>query len=134
MVNSASVAGLTLVQRVVGAYVMVTLGTLAALVVLSMTAPGQATPEAWVHGVIVGAFAVVLAMRVRAARRGSAAALRAVTIIGAVLLVVNLVEAALPSVFPAWMRAEMVAIAALLLTLVVLTVRAGRIGSRRAGE
>jgi hypothetical protein len=40
--------------------------------------------------------------------------------------VVNVVEAALPGVFPGWMRAEMVAIAALMLVVGFLAVRAGR--------
>jgi hypothetical protein len=69
-------------------------------------------------------FAIVLALRGRAARTGSAAGLRAVTVIGGVLLVVNLVEAALPGAFPPWMRVEMLAIAAMMLVLVVVAVRA----------
>ncbi|MGH3425359.1 MAG: hypothetical protein ACRDO8_11550 [Nocardioidaceae bacterium] len=124
MVNTASFDGLGAMQRAVGAYVVVALGTVPALAVLSVAAPDLATPEAWGHAVIVGVLAIVLVFRAWAARNGSAAGLRAVTIIGCVLLVVNLVEAALPGAFPSWMRVEMLVIAALMLTLLVLTVRA----------
>lgn len=127
MVTNASVDGLGAVRRVVAAYVVVALGTVPALAVLSMVAPNLATSEAWGHAVIVGVLAIVLAVRVRAARKGSVAGLRAVTIIGCVLMVVNLVEAALPGVFPSWMRVEMLAIAAMMLVLVVLAVRARRV-------
>ncbi|WP_106188714.1 hypothetical protein [Umezawaea tangerina] len=114
------------VQRVVVAYVVVALGTVAALVLLSVAAPRLATDEAWGHALIVGAFSVLLLLRARAARKGSATGLRAIVVIGCVLLVVNLVEAALPGVFPSWMRVEMVAIAALMLALVVLALRVRR--------
>ncbi|WNV84679.1 hypothetical protein [Umezawaea sp. Da 62-37] len=136
MVNSLPPAGFAPVWRVVFAYVLVALGTVAALVVLSVAAlvvlsvaaPRLATDEAWGHALIVGAFSILLVFRARSARRGSAGGLRAITVIGCVLLVVNLVEAALPGVFPPWMRIEMVAIAALMLALVLLALRARRAG------
>jgi len=67
----------------------------------------------------------VLGLRLRAARRGSRPALRAVGIIGAVLLVANVVEAAI-GVFPGWMRIEMIAVMALMMIVVIGTVRARR--------
>lgn len=124
MVTSTEVGRLGTVRRVVGAYVAIALGTVLALAVLSMTAPSLATPEAWGHAVIVGVLAIVLALRARAVGKGSVTALRAVTIVGCVLMVANIVEAALPGAFPSWMRVEMVVIAALMATLVVLAVRA----------
>ncbi|PRY41729.1 hypothetical protein CLV43_105488 [Umezawaea tangerina] len=126
MVNNMSSDVFAPVQRVVVAYVVVALGTVAALVLLSVAAPRLATDEAWGHALIVGAFSVLLLLRARAARKGSATGLRAIVVIGCVLLVVNLVEAALPGVFPSWMRVEMVAIAALMLALVVLALRVRR--------
>lgn len=133
MVNSEGVstaatpgAGLGPAARVVGLYVVVALATIAVLAVLSSTDPHQATDEAWGHAVLVAAFAVLLPLRLRAARRGSSRAVRAVGIIAAVLLVVNVVEAALPGTFPDWMRVEMVGIAALMALLVGL-VRPGRL-------
>lgn len=120
---SLSLAG---VKRLVAAYVVVALGTLVALAVLSTTAPHLATDEAWGHAVIVAMFAIVLPLRTRAALKGSPTGLRALTIIGCVLLVVNLVEAALPGAFPAWMRVEMLVIAAMMLLLAALSVRVRR--------
>jgi hypothetical protein len=73
--------------------------------------------------VIVVVFAVLLPLRLRAARKGSADALRAVAIIASVLLAVNVVEAALPHAFPGWMRIEMVVIALLMAVVVGMVVR-----------
>lgn len=108
------------------AYVILTVATLAALAVLAVADPPLATSEAWGHAVIVAVFAIVLPLRTRAALKGSHSGLRALTIIGCVLLVVNLVEAALPGVFPSWMRVEMLVIAAMMLTLAILSVRVRR--------
>ncbi|MFJ1544215.1 hypothetical protein [Streptomyces sp. NPDC088246] len=113
-------------KQLVTAYVLVALGTLVALAVLAVAAPHLATDEAWGHAVIVAVFAIVLPVRTRAALKGSPSGLRALTIIGCVLLVVNLVEAALPGVFPAWMRGEMLVIAAMMLTLAILSIRVRR--------
>lgn len=117
-------------RQLVALYVVVALGTLVALAVLAGTAPRLATDEAWGHALIVAVFAVVLPLRTRAAARGSVSGLRALTIIGVVLLVVNVVEAALPGVFPAWMRVEMVAIAVMMLALAILSVRVRRDAGR----
>ncbi|WP_433274979.1 hypothetical protein ACQPZA_27025 [Pseudonocardia xinjiangensis] len=111
--------------RAVGVYVALTIGTLIALIVLTSSAPGLATDEAWGHAVVVAAFAVLLPLRLRAARR-SRRALQAVAVIAGVLVAVNVVEAALPGVFPAWMRLEMVATAVVMVLVAFLTVRAGR--------
>lgn len=116
MVNKGAAAG-----ALVAGYVVISLGTVAALAILSSAAPVPATGEAWGHAVIVAVFAFVLLLRFRSARSGNARAWRAVGVIAAVLLVVNVVEAALPGVFPGWMRIEMVVIAALMCALVVLT-------------
>jgi hypothetical protein len=93
---------------------------------MTSAAPGQATREAWGHAVVVTVFAVVLPLRLSSARSGNPRAVRALGIIAAVLLVVNLVEAALPGAFPGWMRVEMVATAALMAALVVLVRRSAR--------
>ncbi|MHB6905813.1 hypothetical protein [Streptomyces sp. CB02959] len=126
--KSAALASepLARVQRLVGIYVALAFGTLVALAVMTAVAPSLATSEAWGHAVIVAVFAIVLPLRTRGALRGSGSGLRALTIIGCVLLVVNLVEAALPGVFPSWMRVEMLVIAAMMLALATLSVRARR--------
>lgn len=112
---------------VVGIYVAIAVGTVAALGILSATAPHLATRDAWVHAVIVAVFAVVLPLRLRAARAGSPGALRAVGIIAAVLFLVNVIEAMIPGLFPLWMRAEMIGIAVVMLAVILLVVgeRAG---------
>lgn len=107
-------------------YVVVAAATVVALAIMSATGSHLATSDAWIHAVIVAAFAVLLPLRLRAARRGSEGALRAVGIITGVLLAVNLVEAAIPHLFPVWMRIEMLAIAALMTAVLISVVRARR--------
>src|SRR5580693_6302406 len=102
MVNITTLAAqhrLRAIAIVVGVYVAIVLGTVAALGILSATAPHLATRDAWVHAVIV----VVLPLRLRAARAGSPGALRAVGIISAVLFLVNVIEVLIPGLFPLWM-------------------------------
>jgi hypothetical protein len=138
MVNTGSIevaapsAQLRAVSLVVRGYVVLTLGTIVALIIMAVAVPHLATKEAWGHAVIVLIFACLLPLRVRAARAGSAGALRAVAIIAAALLVVNVVEATLPDAFPGWMRIEMVAIAVLMAVLVSMVVRGIR--QSRAGS
>jgi hypothetical protein len=109
------------VRRLVVVYVALTVATLAALVVLSGVGSRAATSEAWGHAVVVAGFAVLLPLRVRAASRGSRRALGAVGVIATVLVVVNLVEALVPGLFPVWMRAEMVGVALLMAAVSLLT-------------
>jgi peptidoglycan/LPS O-acetylase OafA/YrhL len=103
-----------LTRRLVGLYLAISVATLVVLGLLSALGSAEATPSAWVHGVIVAFFAVLLEARMRAAQRGSRRAGVAVVIIAAVLLVANIIEAATPGAFPTWMRFEMLAIAALM--------------------
>jgi hypothetical protein len=108
---------------VITAYVVAALATVAVLAVLAAVAPSQAPDEAWGHAIVVAVFAVVLPLRLRAARRGSATARRAVAIICTVLVVVNAVEAVVPAGFPTWMRLEMVVLAVLMASAVLLLTR-----------
>ena len=121
-----STVALRSLSRLVNTYVVVVVLTLAALVVLSIADPSQAPQDAWVHEVVVAAFAVLLPLRLRAARRGDGGALRAVGVIAGVLLAVNLVEAIVLDVVPVWMRVEMAAVAVLMAAVVVLVVRERR--------
>jgi hypothetical protein len=126
MVNNVTVSAqdrLRAIAALVGIYVAIVLGTIAALGILSATAPHLATKDAWVHAVIVAVFAVVLPLRLRAARSGSPGALRAVGIISAVLFLVNMIEALIPGLFPLWMRAEMIGIAVVMNAVTLLAVR-----------
>lgn len=131
MVNITTLAAqhrLRAIAIVVGVYVAIVLGTVAALGILSATAPHLATRDAWVHAVIVAVFAVVLPLRLRAARAGSPGALRAVGIISAVLFLVNVIEVLIPGLFPLWMRAEMIGIAVVMAAVMLLAL-AGRGGA-----
>jgi len=122
--NSSIEAGeLRSLTTLVRTYVSIVFAALVALVALSASLPRLATSDAWVHEVIVTVFAVVLLLRLRAARAGRADALRAVGVIAAVLAVANVVEALIPGLFPMWMRIEMVVIAALMAVVVTLVVR-----------
>lgn len=118
---------------VVGAYVVIALGTVAVLGILSAAAPHLATRDAWVHAVIVAVFAVILPLRLRAARAGSVGALRAVGLISAALFLVNVVEALIPGLFPLWLRIEMIGIA-VLMAGVILLVERERVGDRAGRE
>ncbi len=101
----------------------VVIATLAALVVLSFTAPNQATSNAWGHAIVVSVFAVVLPLRLRTARTGRRRAIRAVGLISAVLFLVNVIEALIPGFVPLWMRVQMFVIAALMLVVVLEIIR-----------
>jgi hypothetical protein len=124
MVNPAALP--RSVTPLVATYVVLALGTLVLLGTLSAVAPAQAGQDAWVHAVVVAALACVLPLRLRAARHGSRRAEVAVVAIAGVLAVANVVEAALPGLFPGWMRIEMLAIAALMVAVVVLCVASVR--------
>jgi hypothetical protein len=113
-------ADLATASTVIRGYVALTFATVATLIVMSAVAPRLATSDAWGHAVIVLIFAILLPLRMRAARKGSTRALRALTIMAITLLVVNVVEATLPHAFPGWMRIEMVVIALLMTLLACL--------------
>ena len=131
MVNNSGVAGFTVesptarplrtVSVLIGLYLIVVAATLVALAVLSSTASAQASSHAWGHAIVVSVFAAVLPLRMRSARKGRRGAVRAVGIIAAVLLMVNVVEALIPGFVPTWMRVQMWAVA-LLMALVVIQV------------
>ena len=109
-----------------------TAATLLTLVLLSLVALDLATGHAWGHAIIVVVFAVLLPLRLRAARQGKRSGLRAVGVISATLLAVNTVEGVLPSFFPTWMRAEMFCVAALMALNVLLVVRSALAVNRPA--
>lgn len=124
-VSSGVAPALPRVGVLVGIYLGVVLLTLAALAVMSVVAPDQATEHAWGHAIVVAVFAVLLPLRLRSAQRGRRGAIRAVGIIAAVLLVANVVEALLPGFVPDWMRGEMILVALLMLGVVAEVVRWG---------
>ncbi|GAA4202907.1 hypothetical protein [Actinocatenispora rupis] len=127
MVNDIEAAptDLRAVRAAIWTYVGIVVATVVVLVVLTAAAPHLATREAWGHALVVAAFAVLLPLRLRAARRGSVRAVRAIGVIATVVAAVNVVEACLPA-FPGWMRGQMVVVAAVMLVLLGCVVRAAR--------
>lgn len=126
MVNSFSryrERNLSVVIGLVMLYVVSVVATIIALVLLSALAPKQATNEAWGHAIIVAVFAVVLPLRLCAARRGNRRARIAVGVIATVLVVVNVVEAAIPGFVPVWMRIAMLGTAVLMAVIALLALR-----------
>jgi hypothetical protein len=113
-------------SRLIFSYIFVVILTVVALAIFSVVAPAEATPDAWGHAIVVAIFAVVLPLRLRAARRGSRRALTAVGIIAIVLVVVNVVEALIPNFVPVWMRAEMGGIAVLTVFIAAFAFRPSR--------
>jgi hypothetical protein len=121
MANNSSLHSSGIVVRV---YVALTAATVLALVPLAVVAPRLAAAHAWGHAIVVVAFAVLLPLRLRAARKGDGGALRAVAIISGALAAVSLVEGTIPDFFPLWMRLEMLCVAALMVGNVLLVQRA----------
>jgi hypothetical protein len=131
--NAHELGRLRAMAAVVAAYVVIALGTVAALGIMSAATPHLATRQAWIHAVIVAVFAVILPLRLRSAQGGSLRALRAVGLISAALFLVNVIEALLPGLFPVWMRTEMIGIAVLMASVILLVVRE-RLANRLAWE
>lgn len=113
---------LGIITRLARLYSVIALATIGALIVFSITKPSLVNKDAWVHAVIVGVFAFILPLRARAASSGKQSALRAIGIISAVLFLVNIVEALLPNVMPAWIRVIMFVIAAIMICIVGLVI------------
>lgn len=122
-VPRAGAAHLRIAGALVWSYVVIVALTLVALLVLGVAAPLEANENAWGHAVVVGVFAVVLPLRLRSARAGKRSAVRALGLIAAVLFVVNVVEALIPSFVPGWMRLEMLVIAVLMVGIVLEVAR-----------
>lgn len=126
MVNKTSVhpaGGLGVISGLVVIYVASVVLTIVALALLAEFAPGQATSEAWGHAIVVAIFAVILPLRLRAARTGRARALKAVGAIAALLAAVNLAEAAIPGFVPFWMEVAMLGTAALTAAIAITSLR-----------
>ena len=111
------------IEILVVTYIAVAAATLGAVCVLAAVDPRLAPGHAWGHAVVVVAFALLLPLRLRSARRGRRSGLRAVGIISGVLVAVNVVEASLPGAFPTWMRVEMLGVALLMAVTVASVIR-----------
>ncbi len=79
------------------------------------------TTEAWVHGVILLLSAGVLLWMTRQAAAGSAQAYLRLRIIATLLAVASFAEAAIPGLFPGWMRIEQAGYGAWLLLILAVS-------------
>lgn len=105
MSESTAAAPLRTAERLVRGYVVVSLVTVVALLILTLLAPRDVTIEAWVRGVIVAGTSLLTLLFARRARSGGAKALLRLRIIVVVLIVAVLgVLFFLP--LPLWMVIE----------------------------
>lgn len=107
------------VRGLVGAYVIVSALTLAAVVVLRHH-PDLVTDAVWGRGSIVLASSLVMLAFTSRTARGSRRAFLRLRIASAVMVVAIAVIVSLPGAFPVWLRIEQGACGLLLLAVVAL--------------
>jgi hypothetical protein len=106
-------------QLLVGAYLMVSTVTLAAIVVLRHHLT-LVTPAVWVRATIVVATAAIMATFAARAANGSSAAFLRLRLASGVMLIAIAVIITLPGGFPLWMKFEQAVCGVLLLGVVLL--------------
>ena len=112
----------TLMRRVrvlVGGYVSLSVLTVVAIV-LMRDHPDLVPPQVWVRGIIVAAAALLMALFVRQATRGSRRSYLRLRLTSGIMLAAIIVVIALPGDFPLWMKLEQGACGVLLLGVVAL--------------
>lgn len=110
------------VRWLVGAYLILSMLTVAAIITFSDIAPTLVTPQAWVRSIIVAATSILPFVFARRAARGNPRALLRLRIVVAVILIaIAAVLLFLP--LPLWMFIEQVACGALLLATAVIIFR-----------
>jgi hypothetical protein len=113
------------VKLLAGAYLAVSLVTLAAIIALRNHSH-LVNSAVWVRGTIVAASAVLTFLFAVRAARGSRPAYRRLRILSAVMVVAIVVIIALPGTFPVWLKVEQGACGVLLLGVVAIVNR-GRV-------
>lgn len=111
------------VVGLIGAHLLLSLAAIAVLIADAANL-SVATQDAWVHGVIVAATAILLltfAVRALSGKRSAYVRLR---ISSAILLVALIIIAVLPGAFPVWMRV-MEAVSAVCLAVAVVIINTG---------
>ncbi|WP_426515990.1 hypothetical protein ACPPVQ_15325 [Diaminobutyricibacter sp. McL0618] len=110
------------VRWLVGAYAVLSILTVLAIVVLQFVAPHLVSPQAWVRGIIIAATSILTFAFARRAAQGSPRALLRLRIVVAILLVaVVAVLFFLP--LPVWMVIEQAVCGALLLATALIIFR-----------
>jgi len=105
----------------VGGYLAISIG---AIVALTMLHGKQATQEAWIHGCIVAATALLMSTFARGAIRGKDRAYLRLRITSTTMIIAIAVTTAIPGDFPMWMKAEQIVCGLLLIGLAVTLNRA----------
>lgn len=112
-------AALRTVRQLIGAYLALSIATLAAVAALHGH-PTLVTPAVWVRGTIVVASALLTASFARRAAGGSSRAYLRLRLVTAIMLVAIVAIVALPGTFPLWMKVEQSVCGALLLGVVIV--------------
>jgi predicted small integral membrane protein len=122
---AARSTGLRTVRRLVGAYVVLSLATVATIVVLSKVSPGNVNPQAWVRGIIVAGTSL---LTLGIARRASPDQPRTLLRLRLVLIIILLavVGVLFFVALPAWMRVEQGLCGVILLGAAVFAQRGSR--------
>jgi hypothetical protein len=116
------------VRWFIGAYLVLSMLTVAAIIALSAIAPDLVTPQAWVRGIIVAATSVLTFVFANRAAKGNQRALLRLRIAVAVILIaLGAVLFFLP--LPLWMIVEQAACGALLLATAIIVFGRGRRGA-----
>jgi hypothetical protein len=121
------------VRRLVGAYLILSVLTVVALVVLSATAPSLVTNEAWGRGIILAGTSLLTYGFAKRAAKGSSRALRGLRVV-VVILLVSVVGVLFLLPLPWWMRIEQAVCGALLLATAVLTFRPAAVAESSAAD
>lgn len=115
-------AALPTTRQLVGAYVGLSVATLAAAVALR-NHPDLVPPAVWVRGTIVVLSSLLTAAFARRAAGGSSRAYLRLRLVTAIMLVAVVAIVALPGTFPVWMKVEQSVCGALLLAVVIVANR-----------
>jgi hypothetical protein len=102
----------------IGAYLVLSCLTVAAIAVLSALAPAQVSPQAWVRGVIVAATSILTLLFANGAVKGRPRALLRLRIV-LVVLVAAVAGVLFFLVLPGWMVIEQAVCGALLMSAAV---------------
>ncbi|HEX5407179.1 MAG TPA: hypothetical protein VFX16_33290 [Pseudonocardiaceae bacterium] len=116
--TTSSTQPLRLVRPLVGAYLVISVLTLVAIVLLRNTS--AVNPAVWIRGTIVVASAVLTTVFAARAVKGSRRAFLRLRIISAVMVVAIATIIALPGTFPVWLKIEQGVCGLLLFGVVVL--------------
>lgn len=115
-------SSLLVARALVGAYLLLSVLTVVAIIVLSGSAPSLVNPEAWVRGIIVAATSILTFVFASQAVSGTPRALLRLRIV-VVIILVAVVAVLFFVPLPAWMLGEQAVCGLLLLATAALIFR-----------